>query len=321
MDLLTDVLKTITLSGSGFGHKELAAPWGIGMREVHLAMVHIVASGTCWGALEGREPERLQAGDVVLIPHGHAHRIMDAPGSPVLPIESLAGCPLPTARGGARGHMVCGFFNIHRRELHPLLAQLPPWVHVSGARGGAGLSQTLALIAQPSEGPGQEALQDQLAGLLLIQLIRAYLDTSPAPLSGWLGALQDERIGQALAAMHAQPEKPWSVEALAREVAMSRSAFAARFRALVGETPMSYLTRWRMHRAAHLLRTEAPTIAELSGRVGYLSEATFAKTFKRVLGLPPAAYRRHAATAFRAEAEAVAVALRSPVQAPGSAAV
>jgi AraC-like DNA-binding protein len=140
--------------------------------------------------------------------------------------------------------------------------------------------------------PGGEAVITRLADVLVIQAIRAWIETAPAARSGWLGALQDPQIGRALALIHRDPARPWTVASLARELAMSRSAFAARFSQLVGEPAMQYLTRWRMQLAHHALQAEGATVAELSGRLGYQSEAAFARAFKRVVGVPPGAAKR-----------------------------
>ncbi len=139
---------------------------------------------------------------------------------------------------------------------------------------------------------GTAALFEHLGGVLFIQVIRSYVESLPADQAGWLGALRDTRIGGALELMHEAPAHAWSIDDLAKKVGMSRSAFASRFKSLVDETPMQYLTRWRMHRAAHYLRTEGIAIANAADRVGYQSTATFSKAFKRYIGASPARYRR-----------------------------
>jgi AraC-like DNA-binding protein len=140
--------------------------------------------------------------------------------------------------------------------------------------------------------PGGEAVITRLADVLVIQALRAWIETAPAARTGWLGALQDPQIGRALSLIHRDPARPWTVASLARELAMSRSAFAARFTQLVDEPAMGYLTRWRMQLAQHALQTEGATAAELATRLGYQSEAAFARAFKRVMGLPPGAVKR-----------------------------
>jgi AraC-like DNA-binding protein len=143
--------------------------------------------------------------------------------------------------------------------------------------------------------PGGEAVITRLADILVIQAIRAWIETAPDARTGWLGALRDPFIGRALALVHREPQRPWTVASLAGQVAMSRSAFAARFTELVGEPAMQYVTRWRMHVALSALETEGATVAQLADRLGYRSEAAFARAFKRVTGRPPGAVRRGAA--------------------------
>jgi AraC-like DNA-binding protein len=140
--------------------------------------------------------------------------------------------------------------------------------------------------------PGGEAVITRLADVLVIQAIRAWIETAPAARTGWLGALQDPQVGRALALIHREPARAWTVASLAQELAMSRSGFAARFSQMVDEPAMQYLTRWRMQLAQHALQTEATTAAELAGRLGYQSEAAFARAFKRVTGMPPGAVKR-----------------------------
>ena len=139
---------------------------------------------------------------------------------------------------------------------------------------------------------GGEAVITRLADVLVIQGIRAWIETAPAARTGWLGALQDQQIGRALALIHREPAQNWTVASLARELAMSRSAFAARFTELVNEPAMQYVTRWRMQVALDALQSEGATVAELADRLGYRSEAAFARAFKRVVGMPPGAVKR-----------------------------
>jgi AraC-like DNA-binding protein len=156
------------------------------------------------------------------------------------------------------------------------------------------MQATLRLIAAEARQlkPGGEAVITRLADILVVQAIRSWLETDPAARSGWLGALQDKQIGQAIALIHRQPARPWTVAALAHELAMSRSAFAARFTELVGEPVMQYVARWRMQLAASSLRDDGVTVGELAGQLGYRSEAAFARAFKRMMGVPPGSIKR-----------------------------
>ncbi len=177
-----------------------------------------------------------------------------------------------------------------------LLKILPGTVHVeaSNPRGEDWMQSTLRLIAAEARElrPGGEAVMTRLADILVIQAIRSWLDGDPAAQKGWFGALRDPHIGRAIAAVHRDPAQVWTVEALAREAAMSRSAFAARFADLVGEPPVRYVARWRMQVAHAALRDDGATVAELADRLGYRSEAAFARAFKRLIGVSPGAVKR-----------------------------
>jgi AraC-like DNA-binding protein len=140
--------------------------------------------------------------------------------------------------------------------------------------------------------PGGEAVMTRLADILVVQAIRTWIDTDPVARGGWVGALRDPQIGRAISLIHRDPARAWTVASLADEVAMSRSAFAARFTELVGEPAMQYVTRWRMHVAVDALKQEGANVAELAYRLGYRSEAAFARAFKRVVGRPPGALKR-----------------------------
>jgi transcriptional regulator GlxA family with amidase domain len=176
------------------------------------------------------------------------------------------------------------------------VAALPPVVHVRGDDGTAiqWLEASLQFVAceMASGQPGAETVVRRLADILFVQAVRAHLAQSGEGAKGWLRALVDPQIGEALGLIHAKPEEPWTVELLASRVAMSRSAFAARFTQLAGEPPLSYLTRWRMDKATRLLRTSNASIGEVAARVGYDAEAAFSKAFKRRIGMAPGAYRR-----------------------------
>lgn len=303
MDVLSDILGTVRLSGCILGRAEFTAPWGASSEGLASPMFHIVLSGNGFITLEGGEPVPLATGDLVMTPHGHVHSLQDDPGTPTVKFtDFMDGDPprkkniLRSGGGGALTVIACGHLMFDRGEMHPLLVQLPKLIHIRGGAMGthSWLEMTSQLIASEmqAESLGTAALIDRLAGVLFIQVIRSYVTQLPPDRAGWLGALRDRRIGGALELMHEAPAKTWSIGELAKKVGMSRSAFAGRFKALVGETPMQYLTRWRMHRAAYYLRTEGLTLPQVADRVGYESSATFSKAFKRYIGSAPAAYRR-----------------------------
>ena len=303
MDVLSDILGTVRLSGAILGRAEFSAPWGASTEGISGLMFHIVLSGNGFITLEGEEPVPLNTGDLLMMPHGHINYLQSDPSSPIVKFTDLmvAG-PLRkpevmrSGGGGAVTTIACGRLEFNRREMHPLLAQLPPLIHIKSGGDGARewLEITSKLISDEIRANriGTAALFECLGGVLFIQVIRSYVESLPSDRAGWLGALRDRRIGAALQLIHEAPAYAWSIEELASKVGMSRSAFAGRFKSLVSETPMQYLTRWRMQRAAHYLRTEGLPIAHAADRVGYQSTATFSKAFKRYIGAAPATYRR-----------------------------
>ncbi len=303
MDVLSDILHTVHLSGTLLGRAEFSAPWGATSEGMSAPVFHMILSGHGFITLEGETPVPIATGDLIMMPHGHTHCLQSDPSAPVTKFTDLmVGSPLRkpevmrSGGGGAITSLACGRLSFDQGEMHPLLSQLPALIHVKGGADGTGewLNVTSQLISNEirTERIGSTALMDRLGGVLFIQVIRSYMESLPPNQAGWLGALRDPRIGGALECIHEKPEKAWSIGELASEVGMSRSAFAGRFKELVGEAPMQYLTRWRMHRAAYYLRTEQLNIPQVADRVGYESDATFAKAFKRYIGTSPAAYRR-----------------------------
>jgi AraC family transcriptional regulator, alkane utilization regulator len=305
-DVLTDVLETVRVGAACYGRVEAAAPWGIGVEaDEEDAKFHVVLRGECWLEVADQEPVHLNGGDLVALPHGHAHTLRDALGSPVRPLSELITAPtgkcqaaITTGGDGVTATLVSGSFHFEDRRNNPLLAVLPPLIVLPGelGRNVHWLEPTLKFIAceAVSERPGAQTVVSRLADVLFIQIVRGFLATLPPGASGWLGALGDSQIGSALGLIHQSPELDWTVQSLAARVAMSRSAFASRFARLVGEPPLAYVTRWRMQKAAGLLRQSSATLADIAERVGYDSEAAFSKAFKRAVGSAPGAYRRAA---------------------------
>jgi len=250
------------------------------------------------------EPQLLEAGDLVMLPRGHAHALSDDPSTPATPLmelidKHLAGadhCPMVCGGGGDPTTLVCGYFTFDASQVHPLLTVLPPLVVVPGEGGRARswLESSLDLVAAESvtDRPGSEILVDRLTEALFILILRSFLEEREGCNPSWMRGLRDPQIARALGMIHRQPDKRWSVEELAAGAAMSRSAFSTRFRELVGEPPLAYLTRWRMHMAANHLRDDQLTMLEVAQRVGYQAEASFSKVFKRAWGVAPGAYRR-----------------------------
>ncbi|MDQ5834571.1 MAG: AraC family transcriptional regulator [Actinomycetota bacterium] len=303
-DPLGEALHLVRMNGAFYGRSELTAPWGLTLPAMpQYLWFHVVTSGGAWLETGGDDARHLGPGDLALVPHGEGHVLSSEPGVPapgILEIER----EVVTDRyeivrhggGGAPTNLVCGAVRFDHPAARSLVEILPQIVHVeaSGASRSDRIESTLRLLALEARelGPGGEAVITRLADILVIQAIRSWIETDPAARTGWLGALQDRQIGRALAMIHRDPARAWTVAALADELAMSRSAFAARFTELVDEPAMQYVTRWRMHVAHTTLQDEGATIAELAARLGYRSEAAFARAFKRVVGIPPGSVKR-----------------------------
>jgi AraC-like DNA-binding protein len=303
MDVLSDILGSLRLGGGVRFRCELSAPWGMAMPSSPAAEFHVIVRGSCWLRVPGREePIALQGGDVVAFLHGGAHRLVDAPEHEARPIgEILEGQslehygPVTHGGGGLPATVLCGYFEFDRDSLHPLVAALPSFIHLRGTETSefAWLQTALNFMIHETRTarPGADAVVSRLAGVLFVQIVRAYIEQSRSP-PAMLAALADKQIAAALALMHEAPGEAWTLEALARRAGMSRSAFAARFLQLAGHTPMQYLTLWRMQLARRLLSESALSTASIAERVGYQAEAAFSKAFKKLVGVGPGAYRR-----------------------------
>ncbi len=302
-DVLTDVLKTLRLRGRVFCCSELSAPWALSLPESGYAHFHVIERGGAWLRLAGEtQVHPLASGDLVIVPRGRGHVLSDSPNTKPVPLRQLikgrtAACHLMQhGGGGAQTLMTCGSFTFENAGQNPLIAVLPPLIHVQGHRGRSAewLEPTLRMLAEEARHPrpGSETLVARLIDIIFVQAVRAWVESQPGAQGGWLGALRDPQIGVALGLLHREPQRAWSVQALANEVAMSRSPFAAKFTSLVGEPPLAYLTRWRMLLAAESLLRERLNVGEVAVRIGYESEAAFSKAFKRHYGLSPLAFRR-----------------------------
>jgi AraC-like DNA-binding protein len=301
---LGDVLSHVRMSGIFYCPSVLTEPWGLEIPPMeHCLWFHVVSSGVATLRVGDGPAITGVPGDLVLVPHGTghlAHGVEPATARPVLdlPHEEVNEryAVLHHGGGGALTEVVCGGVRFDHPAARHLVAALPPVIHLAGARlpRGDWLRATLDLLADEARSvrPGSEAVVSRLCDIVVIQAIRAWIETDPAARSGWLGALRDDPIGAAIARIHAEPSAPWTVEGLAAEVAMSRSAFSARFTELVGESVMKYVTRWRAYRALDLLEAGDTTVARVAAMVGYDSEASFSRAFKRVVGVSPGSVSR-----------------------------
>jgi len=305
-DPLGEALHLLRLTGCVYARSELSAPWGVDLPrlEGHM-MFHIVTAGHCWLEIDGSEPVRLERGSLALVPHGQGHHLVDEPGRKAvpffdLPIERITERyeRLTWGGGGATCRLLCVVVRFDHAAAERLVAALPPVLQIDAWAGGDDrwLADTLQFIAREAETlrPGGETVITRLADILVIQMIRHWIETEADAESGWFAALRDEQLGRAIAAIHRKPAAHWTLASLANTAFMSRSAFAARFTEVVGEPAMRYLARWRLQLARTILREGDDTLGMVAERVGYGSEASFCRAFKREFGLPPGKDRRAA---------------------------
>jgi AraC-like DNA-binding protein len=266
-------------------------------------MFHVVTEGRCWLEVEGADARLLEQGGFALVPHGRGHRLASELGSGGVdlfetPREQVSERYeiLRLGGGGARSTVICVVVRFDHPAALQLTKLLPPAITVESWRSSQRdwVQSTTRFIADEAKSlrPGGETVITRLADILVIQAIRSWLEQDPLAKKGWLGALQDAQIGRALALIHREPSRPWTVAALAAEATMSRSAFAARFTALVGEPVMHYVARWRMQVAMDALKDDG--VAGVALRLGYQSEAAFSRAFRRFTGITPGAVRRTA---------------------------
>ena len=320
MDALSDVLRAVRLTGAFFFDVHATAPWcaetPLGRSVVgamfpntgadHLISYHLLISGSCWATLDGEEPIRLDAGDIIVLPHGDTHVLATQPGMRKTPEMSLYRMPrngvLPTQisvgdPGGENAHFVCGFLACDSRPYNPLLTALPRVIVVKNHAGGAlGAYFSAALEESKAARPGGADMLGRISELMFVDVVRRHLESLPQDRTNWLSGLRDPYIGRALMALHADPARDWTLEALAQAAALSRSAFAEHFGTFVGQPPMQYLTNWRMQLATNYLRSGTESIASVASRVGYESEAAFSRAFKKIVGSPPSEWREQRLT-------------------------
>jgi len=334
MDVLSEVLRVVRLSGAIHFRGEFSQPWAfittppqmlaarLKIKEGSVTPFHIVTDGSCCVTCNGLPPTNMEPGDVIVIPRGDQHVM--ASGCEVAPVPIDKIYPqvgnehitlLRHGGGGECTRFICGYLQSDQ-QFDPLLNSLPALLCIR-MRQGILMLETLEksgrrirpienqreaewwhaslhyLIGEAdAPGPGNRAVLARLAETLFVEVLRWQFRYAAQDHSGWLAGLQDHQIGRVISLIHALPDRPWSVDELAKEAAMSRAALAKRFVELVGEPPMQYLTSWRMHLARHLLRESTLGIGEIAGRVGYDSDAAFNRAFRRLVGTPPATWRQ-----------------------------
>jgi len=302
-DPISQVLRVVKIRSTIWCRSLLGAPWGFGAQAHGNPAFHVVTAGTCWLEIDGEPGQHaLRAGDLVVLPTGRRHWMRDDPATPATDLEEiLASTPLDEHRRlrhggrGARTELLCGGFALEGGSAPPILRVLPAAVHIRGASGRPvpWLAATLALITAEtaSDAPGAEEVVSRLADALLTQALRAALAELESSSGAGVLALRNPQIAAAIELIHRQPERAWTVGDVAAKVALSRSAFSARFRELVGESPRRYITRTRLAHAAALLHTTDASLTEIAVRAGYATEFSFGKAFKRTFGVAPGAYR------------------------------
>ncbi|OLF10749.1 AraC family transcriptional regulator [Actinophytocola xanthii] len=299
MDVLSDVLAVMRTGRPEATRSSTGAPWGVRFPPAESAGAHVVLRGGCWFLPAGGDPVPLGVGDVVFTPHGNAHALADRPGRTLVDY-----CPEPNEESpveemridgsGVVTELLCAMYTFDRARPHPLLADLPPVIHLPARLGRhASLRGAVELLGAELDEPraGTAAALPALIDMLLLYVLRAWFEEQ-APAAGWVGALNDPAVSVALRAMHRHPERPWTVESLADRAGLSRAAFARRFTATVRQPPLAYLTWWRLTTAARLLRESDAPLRTVAARCGYGSEFAFAKAFKREFGVAPGQYRR-----------------------------
>lgn len=306
MDVLSDILDTLRFRTCFYFTTDFRPPWGVAVPEFgNVARFHLVMSGTCWVRIgHDGTPFPLHEGDLILIPHGAAHILSDVPNGPVLDVGDIVrshgldaeGCLVfggDDLDGATR--LVCGHFEFDAGE-NPLMEALPAQIVLrrkDGATRGW-LESILTLVAEEATSGrvGGSFVLKRLTDVLFVQAIRAWHEEQDALERGLLAAIADRHVGRSLRAVHAKTDAPWTVETLAREAGLSRTVFAERFRELVGQSPMTYVTSWRMHRARLLLTESDFSIDRIATEVGYQSPASFARVFRKVIGESPGSVRR-----------------------------
>ena len=315
LDVLSEVLRTIHVTGATFFSAEFRAPWGFTSpradalaamaqdADVHLVLFHLVLEGHATARVEGGSEVQLNAGDVVAFPQGDAHRVWE--GRPARWYDTtpdahraLAGDLQVTRRAvdGAATRFVCGYFSCERWAADVVFAGLPPVLTVSLRDGGhrGWIEEAIQFLAAEaaSDHAGRVALLARLSEALFVETLRRWMTSLPADQRGWLAGARDEVVGRALALVHKDPDRKWTLDTLAHAVGASRSRLADRFVQYLGEAPMAYLTRWRLQLGARLLQTTRLSVLGVAARVGYDSEAAFNRAFRRAYGQPPGRFRR-----------------------------
>jgi AraC-like DNA-binding protein len=316
-DALSDLLKTVRLTGAAFFEIAADGAWAVGSPSPgmilprilpdadHLIAYHVVTAGTCYGTIAGGAPVPLTAGEVIVFVNADAHVMASAPGAQASPfttdameIAAVGRMPYCINYGGngpVTTRLVCGYLACDKGPFNPLLDNLPPVIKAGDPNSRTGwLGQFIqfALAEAAEKRAGSESVLTKLSELMFIDVLRRYVEMLPPERAGWLAGIRDPFVGRALSFLHEKPARNWTIEELARESGVSRSVLAERFTQLVGVPPITYLAKWRMQIAAEMLARGTANMAAIAAAVGYDSEASFSRAFKKMSGVPPSQWRR-----------------------------
>jgi AraC-like DNA-binding protein len=315
MDLLSDLLGSMHLSGVVLFSAVFGEPWGLispdscqlarmlPFRTEHIVPFHIIAEGGCWLELKESEPVWLATGDAVLLPYGDVHVLHGREEAVGVPADQLLPPPpwpdilqVKHGGGGGRTHIICGFLQCDELLFHPLLRHLPALMHVSPghAPDDEWLAGTIRHTAQEAcrADPGGRSMLPRLTELMFVEILRQHMQTLSTGEVGWFAAVNDPVVGTALKWLHVAPLEDWNVDRLARKVGVSRTVLAGRFKHFLDMPPMHYLTYWRLQLAAQRMKATDTPMKGIAEQAGYESGAAFSRAFKRHFGLPPADWRR-----------------------------
>jgi AraC-like DNA-binding protein len=315
MDVLSEVLRAVKLDGALFYNAEFSAPWAarsidaqtvtsyLSPNSQHVIIFHLMTEGRAYAHVEGDDrPIPLNAGDILIVPHGDAHILGN--GRSVTPVdraqvlEQVLSQGLKVSRMGGGGEVtkfVCGYMACEPQLSRVFLGGLPPIlkINIRNDVSGQWLENSIRYSVDnvDTSRPGDETILAKLSEVLFVETLRRYIALLPGEQTGWLAGIRDPEVGKALALLHRKPAYPWTIAALTNEVGISRTVLAERFRRYLSETPMAYLTRWRLQLGAQLLKSTNSSAAQIAADVGYESEPSFNRAFKREFGLPPARFR------------------------------
>jgi len=322
MDAIAEMLRAIKVDSAIYLNGVFAEPWcvaspgGTRLAPVfgsngHIIIYHLLCEGRAYCEIDGLERIELQAGDLIALPHGHEHRM--GGGNGASPMDAEKALPGILARGlelleaggdGQCARFICGYLACDPHLSQSFLGGLPPIIrlNIRDDASGQWLENSLrfSVTQAAARDPGASEMLTRLSEVFFVETLRRYQRELPPAQTGWLAGARDPGVGKALTLMHHRHNHPWTIAELAREVGLSRTVLTERFRRFLGESPMAYLTRWRLRLGARALTSTAHSVAQVSFDVGYESEAAFNRAFKREYGVPPARYRREQATAHTA---------------------